>query len=59
MSQIVLKPAYFGLMVLEGNLGFSGKCLAGPTRLELATSGVTGRRSNQTELRPRSGVLKL
>jgi hypothetical protein len=28
--------------------------LAGPTRLELATSGVTGRRSNQTELRPRS-----
>ena len=31
--------------------------LAGPTRLELATSGVTGRRSNQTELRPR--VLQL
>ncbi len=29
------------------------KKLAGPTRLELATSGVTGRRSNQTELRPR------
>ena len=27
--------------------------LAGPTRLELATSGVTGRRSNQAELRPR------
>ncbi len=27
--------------------------LAGTTRLELATSGVTGRRSNQTELRPR------
>ena len=26
--------------------------MAGPTRLELATSGVTGRRSNQTELRP-------
>lgn len=25
---------------------------AGTTRLELATSGVTGRRSNQTELRP-------
>ncbi len=24
---------------------------AGPTRLELATSGLTGRRSNQTELR--------
>lgn len=28
--------------------------LAGPTRLELATSGVTGLRSNQTELRPHS-----
>jgi hypothetical protein len=27
--------------------------MAGATRLELATSGVTGRRSNQTELRPR------
>src|SRR5574340_153277 len=27
--------------------------LAGTTRLELATSDVTGRRSNQTELRPR------
>ena len=26
--------------------------MAGATRLELATSGVTGRRSNQTELRP-------
>ncbi len=25
--------------------------IAGPTRLELATSGLTGRRSNQTELR--------
>ena len=30
--------------------------MAGPTRLELATSGVTGRRSNQTELRPRQGI---
>ncbi len=27
--------------------------MAGATRLELATSGLTGRRSNQTELRPR------
>ncbi len=27
--------------------------LAGPTGLEPATSGVTGRRSNQTELQPR------
>ncbi len=34
----------------------SAKCLkrmAGVTRLELATSGVTGQRSNQTELHPR------
>ena len=29
--------------------------MAGPTRLELATSGVTGRRSNQAELRPHQG----
>jgi hypothetical protein len=33
--------------------------LAGTTRLELATSGVTGRRSNQTELRPRFFVFRL
>jgi hypothetical protein len=33
------------------------KLLAGTTRLELATSGVTGRRSNQTELRPRIKVV--
>ena len=35
------------------------KCLnllAGTTRLELATSDVTGRRSNQTELRPRGNL---
>jgi hypothetical protein len=31
--------------------------LAGTTRLELATSGVTGRRSNQAELRPRALVV--
>jgi hypothetical protein len=30
--------------------------MAGATRLELATSGVTGRRSNQTELRPRNDI---
>ena len=30
------------------------KKMAGATRLELATFGVTGRRSNQTELRPRT-----
>src|SRR3989304_2871827 len=32
--------------------------MAGPTRLELATSCVTGRRSNRTELRPRELTLK-
>ena len=32
--------------------------LAGTTRLELATSGVTGRRSNQTELRPLLSIIK-
>ncbi len=31
--------------------------LAEPTRLELATSGVTGRRSNQTELRLLKGLV--
>ena len=29
-----------------------GDCVAGSTGLEPAASGVTGRRSNQTELRP-------
>ncbi len=33
-------------------LGFLYKEVAGVTRLELATSCVTGRRSNQTELHP-------
>ena len=32
-------------------------CLAGPTRLELATSGVTGRRSDQLNYDPAKGVL--
>ncbi len=31
--------------------------LAGPTRLELATSGVTGRRSNQLSYDPRVYVV--
>ena len=30
----------------------AGTLLAGPTRLELATSGVTGRRSNQLNYDP-------
>jgi hypothetical protein len=30
--------------------------LAGPTRLELATSGVTGRRSNQLNYDPAKGT---
>ena len=33
--------------------------LAGPTRFELATSGVTGRRSSHTELRPRNPYFPL
>ncbi len=32
------------------------KSMAGPKRLELSTSCVTGRRSNQTELRPRTKI---
>jgi hypothetical protein len=40
---------------LKENWDFPGEKVAGPTRLELATSGVTGQRSNQTELRPRLG----
>ena len=34
------------------------KRLAGVTRLELATSGVTGRRSNQTELHPHNTIVR-
>ena len=30
----------------------TGKTVAGPTRFELATSGVTGRRSNQLNYDP-------
>lgn len=32
-------------------------CLAGPTRLELATSGVTGRRSDQLNYDPAKGMV--
>ena len=42
-------------MVLKGKQGIYRGKLAGPTRFELATSGVTGRRSIQAELRPRRG----
>jgi hypothetical protein len=34
-----------------------GEILAGPTRLELATSGVTGRRSNQLNYDPAGRLL--
>ena len=34
------------------NPAIAGDCVAGSTGLEPAASGVTGRRSNQTELRP-------
>jgi hypothetical protein len=33
--------------------------MAGPTRLELATSGVTGQRSNQLNYDPASGLLRV
>lgn len=39
-------------MALLPRLALLFKGLAGPTRLELATSGLTARRSDQTELRP-------
>ncbi len=38
----------------DGKTSSREKTVAGATRLELATSGVTGRRSNQIELRPRA-----
>jgi hypothetical protein len=41
------------ISVLPQSIIWAVVILAGATRLELATSGVTGRRSNQTELRPR------
>jgi hypothetical protein len=31
-------------MVLKGKMRFTGEKVAGPTRFELATSGVTGQR---------------
>ena len=40
------------------NPAIARDCVAGSTGLEPAASGVTGRRSNQTELRPlESGVM--
>ncbi len=38
---------------IAGRSGRKVGKVAGVTRLELAASGVTGRRSNQTELHPR------
>ena len=37
---------------VSANPGIARDCVAGSTGLEPAASGVTGRRSNQTELRP-------
>ncbi len=42
-------PAYHKARTIVTSILF----LAGVTRLELATSGLTGQRSNQTELHPR------
>ena len=36
--------------------GQAAVLMAGVTRLELATSGLTGRRSNQTELHPQKVI---
>jgi hypothetical protein len=38
MSQILLKPAYFGLMVLKGKLRKYGENMVELRRLELPTS---------------------
>ena len=50
------KIAYSCLLVPKGNFRFIWGNLAGPTRLELATSGVTGRRSNQLNYDPARGL---
>ena len=51
-SSLLLKGPYAPRSIREGKtLKIWGK-LAGPTRLELATSGVTGRRSNQLNYDP-------
>ena len=47
----IIKAKNKGLRIASKSLFL---LVAGATRLELATSGVTGRRSNQTELRPRN-----
>ncbi len=39
--------------IKKGELVVSSPFLAGPTRLELATSGVTGRRSDQLNYDPK------
>ena len=49
------KIAYSCLLVPKGKRRFIWGELAGPTRLELATSGVTGRRSNQLNYDPAMG----
>ena len=42
---------------VNGKSANSLKLLAGPTRLELATSGVTGRHSNQLNYDPLSNLV--
>jgi hypothetical protein len=52
----LFKPAITIALIVLTVIGIAyviSVLMAGATRLELATSGVTGRRSNQTELRPR------
>ena len=56
VSRNRLRSSDFLLHKRNGPPGETGRSeeVAGATRLELATSGLTGRRSNQTELRPRA-----
>ena len=50
MDKLILNAVKLGDAL--ANPWYSRDCVAGSTGLEPAASGVTGRRSNQTELRP-------
>ena len=43
-------------MLVSESIEKAEETVAGPTRLELATSGVTGRRSNQLNYDPTRGI---
>ena len=50
MDNVVKNAGKWGVAI--ANPAIARECVAGSTGLEPAASGVTGRRSNQTELRP-------